>query len=150
MCGTHEGLYDWPFPMKAIQRSLGWERQQGFTMIELLVVIILIVILSLIAIPVFLSQREKAWDANVESDLHNAAIAQVTFYQDNKTYTLDLDDLLDAGYSNSSKITLDIVSAADEYFCMQASHASNADRFWYVESGAGNPNPIPGKCPAAP
>ena len=50
----------------------------GFTLVELLVVIVVVGILATIALSALLDQRRKGWDAVVESDLRNAATAQHT------------------------------------------------------------------------
>lgn len=49
------------------------EREEGFTILELLVVILVIGILTAVAIPVFNTQRKKAADATVRSDIMSVA-----------------------------------------------------------------------------
>ena len=60
--------------------------EEGFTLIELLVVIIIIAVLAAIAIPTFLGQRQKAYDAAAKSLVRNARTAIETHYVDNATF----------------------------------------------------------------
>jgi type IV pilus assembly protein PilA len=59
------------------------EEDQGFSLIELLVVILIICILAAIAIPSFLSQTSKADDASAKSQARTALTAAETLGTDN-------------------------------------------------------------------
>src|SRR5207249_10514890 len=62
------------------------EDDEGFTLIELMVVVLIIAILIAIAIPTFLGARARAQDRAAQSDLRNGLTAEKTVYTDNSTY----------------------------------------------------------------
>lgn len=71
--------------MKAL-RSRPDDGEGGFTLIELLVVVVVIGVLSSIAIPVFLGQRMKGYDAQARSDARNLATLQESHAGDSGGY----------------------------------------------------------------
>ena len=98
--------------MLARIRKVQEENEGGFTLIELLVVIIIIGILAAIAIPVFLNQRQKGYDAAAKSDARNLATLEETYMTDNNVYvaeaaatTAATGAIADLGYKPSANVT---------------------------------------------
>ena len=60
--------------------------RKGFTLIELLIVVVIIGILAAVAIPKFSNTKEKAYIANLRTDLKNLATAQESYFGDRTTY----------------------------------------------------------------
>src|SRR5205809_3910459 len=61
-------------------QKLRLQSESGFTLIELLVVVAIIGILAAIAIPQFSAYRKRGYEAQIKSDLRNAATAEEAYF----------------------------------------------------------------------
>ena len=111
--------------------------EAGFTLIELLVVILIIAILTAIAIPVFLRQREKGWVAQSQSALKNAATAAESYATSANGGYANLDTLAELtaeGFNAPPNVTVAVAGTATDY-CITATHALlGATHLWKVST----------------
>lgn len=111
----------------------------GFSVVELLVVMLIVGVLAGISVPTFLGQREKAAQAAMKSDLHTLRLAQESRSVDNdRRYTSSLAILRDEGYVQSSGVSEPHIrlSNSDNEYVACVKHDVVAE--WLVYSSVDN------------
>ncbi len=107
---------------------------EGFTLIELMIVIAIIGILAAIAIPQFDAYRKKGYNSGAVWDVKNAAAAQEAYYVDYQTYADGSGPLSGYGLSSTHEVTLNISGGDDSYTLV--SYHGRGDKT-YTLSGPG-------------
>jgi type IV pilus assembly protein PilA len=100
-----------------IRSRLDGTSEQGFTVIELLVVLIIVGILLAIALPSYIGFRDRAANNAAKENLREALPAAQAYYTDHNAYTgMDTDELLEIDSMVSP--TLKVVAATRSTYCL--------------------------------
>ncbi len=89
-------------------------KKEGFTLVELLIVVAIIGILAAIAIPQFAAYREKAYCSAIKSDLANLAISEEAYFTDNDKYIITGNGTTVTGFAATSNVTLALGSPSSD------------------------------------
>ena len=89
------------------------QNKKGFTLIELIVVIVIIGILAAIIVPKFGSMSDTANEAAIAADQRTLESAVAVYYAENNEYPDDVAALVTAGYINEAPSSADFEIAAD-------------------------------------
>jgi type IV pilus assembly protein PilA len=126
--------------MKAIRRGLN--KDEGFTLIELMVVVMIIAVLIAIAIPSFLGFRKSAQDRSAQSELRNVLLSEKAYWLDNGEYTETAADIL-AFEPNANMnadpavgVAADLRDADSDIVCLtRTAESGNTFSLWESASG---------------
>ena len=125
--------------------------EDGFTLIELLIVILIMGVLAAIAIPVFLNQRQKGYDAAVKNDLRNLAGFEEIYLSDRDTYgTISQIQLIEPTLNVSPGVTLTVIRFDTvNGYCLSAKHTGSGRTFWYDSRAGGLQGVDATSCPVS-
>lgn len=110
----------------------------GFTLIELMVVVVIVAILAAMAIPRSKNTKGKAHAAALRTDLRNLASAEESFFATNSRYSADLDSL---NFRGSPGVIVTIPEATIQGWSASVTHPESYPLKCAIYEGSAAPLP---------
>jgi len=130
-----------PAPCRILRRVRGpagdGRPREGFTLIEIMIVIVIIGILATIAINLTFKMTGKADEAAVKSDLSQAYKAAQVYHGDYPEGNVTVEILRKHGYRASEKVTLTVVNGSMDGLRMTATHPGIQGKTYVVDHNGG-------------
>lgn len=102
------------------------KRRPGFTILELLTVMVIVGLLAAIALSRFWSVKERSYQAAVKSDLRTITVQQERYFAKNMSYANDVSDLPDIAMTPG--VTFAVTWSAPDGWAGTAEHSSLSPR----------------------
>ena len=112
-------------------------RNTGFTLIEVLLVIAIIGVLAVIGIPQFIAYRNRAVDAQMKSDLRNAAVAVESYFAKRSVYPASISEVDGFGFQPTSGVTLTLNVASQSSYTITAAKPGGTQASYTFTSTTG-------------
>src|SRR4051812_39872466 len=113
------------------------KRDQGFSLLELLIVVAIILIIATIAIPSLLRSRQAAQESSAVAQIRTVNTAQVTYLSSNSGSYGSIPELITQGLLDSrlsaslSGYTFTVTASGSDYTATATPTSTNAGRFGY-------------------
>jgi len=119
---------------------MSMKRDRGFSLLELLIVVAIILIIATIAIPSLLRSRQAAQEASAVAQLRTVNTAEITYLSSNQGAYGDIPSLITAGLldgrfaTSVSGYTFTATASGSNYTVTATPTSTNAGRFGYYST----------------
>jgi prepilin-type N-terminal cleavage/methylation domain-containing protein len=119
-------------------KEIGFRPNAGFTLVEILIVIAIIALLAVIAIPQFIGYRSQAVDAQLKSDLRNAAVAVESYFTKKSVYPASIAEIESYGFHPTNGVTLTFTIVTPNRYSIMAAKPGGTQPSFTFNSSTGS------------